>query len=1059
MNLILIKIDNQMAHVYISVILILFSIQICTAQTTWNGLSSDWNTAANWSAGVPTDTDDVTIPVSTSIPIIQTGTMAVAKSITIEANATLVINPNAFLKIDGAAANAITSSGSIINYGSIDIGSTMPIGGNGIRTLSGSFNNSGMISINNTTGAAFTNINASCTNIAAAVIEIGNVGGISGYGIRNRSIFINSGNIDINNVGLTGILCELTSDFTHFPGGQIDVVNSTQHGVWNKGGSFTNNGSFYIANSGPTYAGFLNDADAMNDGCAIMYMNDNVKNNSTLTNDGLWVLTTSKPSTSSGTFTNNGILEDIENTIPSSQVINNELIIAKTILTTPATVIPNAFDLGAGSTFNIIGVYTDFSFTTLAGTYVNNDFTPMPALNYGLQSFALQIEDPTNGCFRSVQWRVDNQVCPSSSSADKIWIGDTNMYWTDPSNWCPSGAPTTGDWVDLGVDATVMYNEWIDITLSQLDMASGTTFTVMQSRQLHIDGALGNNQSSLLLNDGGNIINEGTILIENAPHNAIKSKSSPSASMINHGNIDVMSTDLNAMGSMAIEIAGSQNTWTNLNDSRIRIRNAEGGGMHITQQAELTNQKGACIDISETAVIGLSVSDQSSLVNEKEGIIRIFDLENSADYFACDLGSTLDWDYDINIGSQNSDNLKLRTEFGSTSTLELVTQGIFAIWWDPQFDHAADAQVLFQTLEFIREDCLTNLNMQDPPNPDAGYYFNIYIHHGANDQFPDGWANGVGTDVYGMPFFTVPYGLATDYNNTLHEGFHIFQYSGDSPGYVYSGPSGWYVEASAQWYVTIHNPNDDYIFFESLAKAQNPQLALWHFYYYTAPGDFTGWLWGIQPYGLQSYMYYLSVIKGVNTEIFTEGFYNNTSLSPQEYHYQQIGGNTLRGYFADWAAANTGGFDYMTAGQIAASEAEVAGFAAADPDQLHPFALELTDQGTNSTFTPTGNYKPRGWSYNVIKINNTQAATYTFDLAGASTGSEGAASHFEARLVTIGSGGVVTYDTVNMSDALNGTISKSVTASDTELYFVICAVADHFTGHQTYDYDLDISRL
>jgi len=362
--------------------------------------------------------------------------------------------------------------------------------------------------------------------------------------------------------------------------------------------------------------------------------------------------------------------------------------------------------------------------------------------------------------------------------------------------------------------------------------------------------------------------------------------------------------------------------------------------------------------------------------------------------------------------------------------LSVVTEGIFAIWWDPRFDHTTDAPILFEILEDIREDCLNNLSMQDPPNPAAGYYYNVYIHHGADDLLPDEWGNGQGTDQFGQPFLALPAGLHLDLSNVLHEGFHVFQYSSDSPGFVYDGDSQWYTESAAEWYASINNPGADRTFIQSIAKSANPQLALWHSFNNRAPGDPIDWLYEVQQYGLQSYFFFLTNVSGVDPSVFSSGFYGGVRQLPQEYMYEQIGG---------------------------VGRNELDHFANANPQYLHPLALELTDQGTNTAFSPPVGFKPRGWSYNVIKINNTQAATYTFQLAGDTVGSEGAAAHFEARLVTISNNGT-TYDTVTMTDTNNGSITKTLTATDSEMYLVIAAVAEHWTGNQTYDYNLDITR-
>ena len=74
-----------------------------------------------------------------------------------------------------------------------------------------------------------------------------------------------------------------------------------------------------------------------------------------------------------------------------------------------------------------------------------------------------------------------------------------------------------------------------------------------------------------------------------------------------------------------------------------------------------------------------------------------------------------------------------------------MTKNIFAIWWDPIFDHSDDTNTLFEKLIMIRNDCLDNLGMADPPNPNGGFFYNVYIHHNDQDMFPNGWALGQGT--------------------------------------------------------------------------------------------------------------------------------------------------------------------------------------------------------------------------------------------------------------------------------------------------------------------------
>ena len=117
---------------------------------------------------------------------------------------------------------------------------------------------------------------------------------------------------------------------------------------------------------------------------------------------------------------------------------------------------------------------------------------------------------------------------------------------------------------------------------------------------------------------------------------------------------------------------------------------------------------------------------------------------------------------------------------------------------------------------------------------------------------------------------------------------------------------------------------------------------------------------------------------------------------------------------------------------------------------------EWTDAGMTG-FRPDSTYAPRGWGYNVVKINLSEAADYLIVLGGDSEGSEGADSHFEGRIVVMGNTGT-RYVNLDMSGALVGSANVSVNAEDTALYIVVAAVPEHFSGYQNYSYTLDVTR-
>ena len=174
-----------------------------------------------------------------------------------------------------------------------------------------------------------------------------------------------------------------------------------------------------------------------------------------------------------------------------------------------------------------------------------------------------------------------------------------------------------------------------------------------------------------------------------------------------------------------------------------------------------------------------------------------------------------------------------------------MVKGIFVAWWDRKFDHSHEADVLLDKLLTIREDCLTNLGMADPPNPAAGHYYNVYLHHSGKDgdSLPNNWGMGQGTDPFGLPFLAIGYQGFHHTDTIVHEGFHVFQYSSNniSPGFVYRGDSRWYSEATANWYAASKNEKFDC--WECGTIIGNPQLALWHSFNnkvvtFTAPSEY-----------------------------------------------------------------------------------------------------------------------------------------------------------------------------------------------------------------------------
>jgi len=216
------------------------------AQTTWTGASnSNWNNAANWSAGVPTTSQHVVIPNVAPAPVIQGGTAAVANSVYVQGGALLTIQATGSLTINDSFELAGVSSGfrnlgTVSNSGLLVIGSTSAVGDHGLFNLGVFNNNSGAeIRIDRSANSGIYS-NGTFTN--AAKITIGAIADVGSYGIMNQDIFHNNtgGEIKIDrtsDIGLRNFTGTCTNAAKITIGATADVGD---HGIENFG-IFQNN--------------------------------------------------------------------------------------------------------------------------------------------------------------------------------------------------------------------------------------------------------------------------------------------------------------------------------------------------------------------------------------------------------------------------------------------------------------------------------------------------------------------------------------------------------------------------------------------------------------------------------------------------------------------------------------------------------------------------------------------------------------------------------------------------------------------------------------------------
>ena len=411
----------------------------------------------------------------------------------------------------------------------------------------------------------------------------------------------------------------------------------------------------------------------------------------------------------------------------------------------------------------------------------------------------------------------------------------------------------------------------------------------------------------------------------------------------------------------------------------------------------------------------------------------------------------------VRSSSQTSGSYSIKSTYATVEDCNYVTGGIFIIWWDKTYDYSRQAKELLATLEDVRTDCLTTWHMSDPPNPLAGFYYNVYIHNPKKDLFPDDWAMGQGTDDNKFPYLTIPVAYAkTGSAGAQHEGFHIFQYKANSPGFRYTGDSQWFIEATANWYAASKHPGDKEQYITASAVTSNPQVTMWYSFENREPGEKENWQRGCHQYGMNIFLNYLTDVRKVPRVMMAGSFYDKIAIMPQEYLYNQLGGEKFAGLYADFAAHNVSGYPGFPAGTEERAARELKQFG--DSLDIHPIVKEFDNCGTNGQWIRPGrDFVTRGWGYNVYKIKNASGGSYTFELKGDDKGSEGAAAAFCGRIVVRTGASAKPYS-MKMDSSTSGKKKIRVKATDAEVYLVVAATPRHFTGNQTFSYEVKIDR-
>lgn len=377
---------------------LLFINQISfAAAITWNGTTStDWNNAANWTGGLPTSTDDVTIPIGlTNYPVLAAN--ASVKSIfLVNSAASLTVNSGVILDI----STTLSCRGSILNFGTINVngGSKFELSGIFTNKSTGVFNSIIPV-VNGAYGIKLFNLSRLINEAGGTV----NATGAKGLFIQGDNTALtmlsNSGTMN-----LTGGIEKYTDNLTNEICGIIKLISFNNFYVGeiiNQAGLVQNKGYLDIQSSLSNNAGVAN-----------------------FVNDGLIKI----GSTSSATFTNNKL-----------RLRNNAA--NATFMT-----------IGASNNLVVDGIFTDMNATISAGSYslASNVFTPatLPSgsqtlyakITYEACSFIAPITYVPIPVFNAQY--TDRNLCSGTSEVLNLPATDAISYQWQSSSFANMSTPT-----------------------------------------------------------------------------------------------------------------------------------------------------------------------------------------------------------------------------------------------------------------------------------------------------------------------------------------------------------------------------------------------------------------------------------------------------------------------------------------------------------------------------------------------------------------------------------------------------------------------------------------
>ena len=483
------------------------------------------------------------------------------------------------------------------------------------------------------------------------------------------------------------------------------------------------------------------------------------------------------------------------------------------------------------------------------------------------------------------------------------------------------------------------------------------------------------------------------------------------------------------------------------------------------------------------------INNSTNVFNGYKGVINdTVNLQNKNLLLKSDSSFNLE----VNFAKRDSGYKKIQNQFFDTTVLYNRASKNFIVWWDKRFDHDAQSKDMLKWAEWEWNKCIVGWGMTPPKGSDS-LYINIYLHHKGNegdgiDVFDDGWAQFVGTDLFGRPFLAEPYGKGSEtiqnypWSGSVHELFHIMQYYGTTNEGTFSYGdlnNRWYVEGTANYFQSYYCAN----LFPNVANPflndppaflLNPQLKLWQFDY---QNDTISWSRACHGYGSQIFFDYLIWKKYITEDFIGKSFASKSKLSPVSYLYQNIPNFT--NVYRDFALKSSVlDFPYFKpeinfwmqnwSSTVAYSPAIV------NLGDVNTYAFSLVDTFTNGYVRPKE--KNQAWSYTTTKIETTKKANYRIQYKVDSLGNSNTISNYYIGIVYQSSKksnyqNVTSYkDNIDRPmyignnkyssiSLINVKCDTTISLPDSTIaYLVAVSTPQSFSGNEIFDYQINVQK-